>query len=127
MTINRSEKHRLTVLQRQVMKWLKNEGGGVLPADRLFTTMVENHQVPDADPSLMGERLSEAVDNLVRKEYVEVRLESVAKNKKFQSLYDFGQFGKNVQKKGKAFKWKKGECPVIALTDEGVRYVETSI
>jgi hypothetical protein len=124
MPVNRSEKHRLTVLQRQVMKWLKMEGGGVLAADRLFTTMVENHQVPDSDPSLLGDRLSEAVDNLVRKEYVEVRIESVAKNKKFLSLYDFGQFGKNVQKKGSVFKWKKGECPVVALTDEGVRYVE---
>ncbi|CAN5846220.1 hypothetical protein BH11BAC7_BH11BAC7_25000 [soil metagenome] len=124
MSVNRSEKHRLTVLQRQVMKWLKMEGGGVLDADRLFTTMVANHQVPDADPSLMGERLSEAVDNLVRKEYVEVRMESIAKNKKFLSLYDFGLFGKNVQKKGKIFKWKTGECPVVALTDEGLRYVE---
>jgi hypothetical protein len=124
MSVNRTEKHRLTVLQRQVMKWLKMEGGGVLSADRLFTTMVQNHQVPDADPALMGERLSEAVDNLVRKEYVEVRLESVARNKKFLSLYDFGPFGKNIQKKGKAFKWKKGECPVVALTDEGTRYAD---
>ncbi|HET6992960.1 MAG TPA: hypothetical protein VFJ43_16630, partial [Bacteroidia bacterium] len=102
----------------------KMEGGGVLPADRLFATMLHNHQVPDANPELMGARLSEAVDNLVRKEYAEVRLESVAKNKKWLSLYDFGQFGKNVQYKSGVWKWKKGECPVVALTDEGTRYVE---
>src|ERR1044071_3119909 len=125
MTINRNEKHRLTVLQRQGMRWLKSEGGGVLQADRLFTTMAQNHQVPDADPALLGERLSEAVDQLVRKEYCEVRLESVAKNKKYLSLYDFGVLGKNVQRKAGIFKWKKGECPVVALTDEGARYVES--
>lgn len=124
MTVNRNEKHRLTVLQRQVMRWLKSEGGGVLAADQLFTTMAKNHQVPDADPALLGERLSEAVDQLVRKEYCEVRIESVAKNKKFLSLYDFGVLGKNVIKKSGSFKWKKGECPVVALTDEGSRYVE---
>jgi hypothetical protein len=125
MTINRNEKHRLTVLQRQVMRWLKSEGGGVLQADRLFTTMAQNHQVPDADPALLGERLSEAVDQLVRKDYCEVRVESVAKNKKYLSLYDFGVLGKNVQRKAGIFKWKKGECPVVALTDEGSRYVES--
>ncbi len=124
MNVNRTEKHRLTVLQKQVMKWLKMEGGGVLRADQLFTTMASNHQIPDADPALLGERLSEAVENLVRKEYAEVRIESIAKNKKFLSLYDFGALGTNVTKKSGVFKWKKGECPVVALTDEGVRYVE---
>ncbi|CAN5431481.1 hypothetical protein BH09BAC5_BH09BAC5_10700 [soil metagenome] len=124
MAVNRTEKHRLTVLQRQLLKWLKMEGGGVLSADRLFTTMAQNHQIPDADPSLLGERLSEAVENLVRKEYIEVRIESIAKNKKFLSLYDFGSFGKNVQKKGGVYKWKKGECPVVALTDEGIHYAD---
>ncbi len=124
MSVNRSEKHRLTTLQRQIMKWLKMEGGGVLPADKLFVTMAHNHTIPDADPALLGERLCEAVDNLVRKEYAEVRMESVTKNKKMLSLYDFGQFGKNIQRKGGVWKWKKGECPVVALTDEGVRYVE---
>jgi hypothetical protein len=124
MQVNRSEKHRLTTLQRQILKWLKMEGGGVLPADRLFATMVHNHSIPDANPELMGERLSEAVDNLVRKEYVEVRVEGAPKTKKLLSLYDFGQFGKNIQHKGGVWKWKKGECPVVALTDEGVRYVD---
>ena len=62
------------------------EGGGVLAADTLFSAMVKYHSIPDADPSLLGARLCEAVDNLVRKDYVEVRLESKAKNKKGLSL-----------------------------------------
>ena len=99
------------------------EGGGVLAADKLFAAMVKYHSIPDADPALLGARLCEAVDNLVRKEYVEVRLESVAKNKKGLSLYDFGPFGKNVEFKSRQWRWKKGEAPVIALTDEGVDYV----
>jgi len=124
MKSNRSERHRLTTLQRQVLKWLKMEGGGVLPADRLFAALVQYHSIPDADPALLGERLCEAVDNLVRKEYAEVRLESQAKTKKALSLYDFGAFGKNIEHKAGVWKWKKGECPVVALTDEGTRYVD---
>ena len=95
-----------------------------MQADRLFVTMLHNHSIPDADPALIGERLSEAVDNLVRKDYVEVRLESQAKNPKGLSLYDFGAVGKNLTQKAGKWKWKKGECPVVALTDEGTRYVE---
>ncbi len=125
MSTIRSEKHRLTTLQRQVLKWLKMEGGGVLAADRLFATLVRNHSIPDADPSLLGDRLCEAVDNLVRKEYVEVRLDNVAKNKKMLSLYDFGLFGKNIQYKNAEWKWSVGECPMVALTDEGLSYIES--
>ncbi len=125
MKSHKNERHRLTTLQRQVLKWLKMEGGGVLHADRLFAALVKYHSIPDADPALLGERLCEAVDNLVRKEYAEVRMESQAKNKKALSLYDFGAFGKNIEHKKGIWKWKNGECPVVALTDEGVRYVDS--
>ena len=124
MQPNRSERHRLTTLQRQVLKWLKMEGGGVLAADRLFAALVKYHTIPDADAALLGQRLCEAVDNLVRKDYAEVRLETQVKTQKALSLYDFGPFGKNVQFKGGKWTWKKGECPMVALTDEGSRYVD---
>lgn len=124
MKPNRTERHRLTTLQRQIMKWLRMEGGGVLPADKLFSTMVQNHSTPGADAALLGERLSEAVENLVVKEYAEVRLDSASDNRKRLSLYDFGPFGKNVEKKAGKWKWKKGECPVVALTDEGSKYAD---
>ena len=120
----RSERHRLTTLQRQLMKWLRMEGGGVLPADRLFTTMIQNHTTPGADAALLGARLAEAVENLVVKGYAEVRLESQVKSRKPLSLYDFGPFGKNVQQREDRWVWKKGECPVVALTGEGSVYAE---
>lgn len=120
----RSEKHRLTTLQRQIMKWLKMEGGGCLSADRLFTTMVHNHSTPGADTSLLGQRLCEAVDNLCRMDYAEVRLESKPSKGKALSLYDFGDFGEQLKQKNNIFKWKKGECPVVALTDSGSRYAD---
>jgi hypothetical protein len=120
----RSERHRLTTLQKQLMKWLKMEGGGVLPVDRLFNSMVSHHQTPDADPSLLGDRFCEAIDTMQRMGYTEVRLESGAL-KKQPSIYDFGRFGEQVVRKGKIFRWKKGECPVVALTDSGIRYADS--
>lgn len=121
----RSEKHRLTTLQRQFMKWLKMEGGGCLSADRLFTTMVHNHSTPDADTNLLGQRLCEAVENLIRMDYAEVRMESKVSKGKALSLYDFGVFGEQLKEKDGIYKWKKGECPVVALTDSGARYADT--
>ena len=121
----RSERHRLTTLQRQLMKWLKMEGGGCLPADKLFTSMVHHHSSPGADSALLGERFCEAVDNLCRWEYAEVRIESERKKQKPLSIYDFSPFGEQLQEEKNNFKWKKGECPVIALTDSGSRYADT--
>lgn len=125
MKINRSERHRLTTLQRQLMKWLKMEGGGCLPADRLFTSMVKHHSTPGADSALLGERFCDALDGLTRKEYTEVRLESGAIRKKQLSIYDFGIFSELVKEgKDNTFSWKSGECPMIALTDSGSRYTD---
>lgn len=121
----RSEKHRLTTLQRQLMKWLKMEGGGCLSADRLFTSMVNNHSTPGADTALLGERMCDAIENLCRMDYAEVRLETQVKKGKPLSLYDFGTFGEQLKEKKGIFKWKKGECPVIALTDSGARYADS--
>lgn len=122
MKVHRSERHRLTTLQKQLMKWLKNEGGGALRADQLFTTLVRNHQTPGTDPSLLAERMYDAVDHLIRQEYLEVRLESERKQKPGLSLYDVGSAGKELKHIGDQFVWQKGECPVVALTDEGLRY-----
>lgn len=121
----KTERHRLTTLQRQLMKWLKMEGGGALRADRLFTSMIQHHSTPGADSALLGERFCEAVENLTRMEYAEVRLESETKRRKPLSIYDFGAFGNQLVEEDEIFKWKNGECPVIALTDSGSRYADT--
>ncbi|HEU4718406.1 MAG TPA: hypothetical protein VFU15_11255 [Bacteroidia bacterium] len=125
MKFLKREKHRLTTLQRQIMKWLKMEGGGCLPADRLFTTMVKNHYSPDANEELLSQRMCEAVENLVRMEYAEVRLENRTKDRKLPSLFDFAPLGGHMQSDGEKFSWIKGECPVIALSDAGSRYADT--
>ena len=118
------ERHRLTTLQRQLMKWLKMEGGGCLPADRLFTSMVDHHSTPGAEPALLGERFCEAIENLCRMGYAEVRSAAETKPRKPLSIYDFGAFGKNIVKKGKSFRWKTGVCPEVALSDSGAVYAD---
>jgi hypothetical protein len=126
MKIHRSERHRLTTLQRQIMKWLKMEGGGCLRADRLFSSMVRNHTTPGADAALLSERYCEAVENLCRHEYAEVRLEGGQRQKKTLSLYDFGRFSQLMaEEENGDFHWKNGECPMIALTDSGSRYADS--
>ena len=120
----RTERHRLTTLQRQLLKWLRMEGGGVLPADRLFTTMVAHHITPDSDAALLSQRFCEAIDNMQRMGYTELRLESGKNEKRALTIYDFGGFSEKLTKEGSLFCWKSGECPVIALTDTGTRYVE---
>ncbi|MBI3510822.1 MAG: hypothetical protein HY064_09160 [Bacteroidetes bacterium] len=122
MKAHHTEKHRLTTLQKQILLWLKNEGGGVLRVDRLFTAMVNNHQTPGTNFSLLAERLYDAVDDLARRNYVEVRKESETKRKQALSIYDFGAPGKNFSHEGEIFIWSTGECPVVALADEGVRH-----
>ncbi|HTL80143.1 MAG TPA: hypothetical protein VL651_00485 [Bacteroidia bacterium] len=123
--INRHEKHRLTVLQKQLMYWLKNEGGGCLRADQLFTSMVQNHRSPDADSALLAERMYEAVENLCKMEYAEIRLESDPKSRKKLSLFDLGSPGKNFKGDHKKYHWVGKECPSIALTNGGLNYADT--
>jgi hypothetical protein len=117
-----TEKHRLTTLQRQLMRWLRTTGGGVLPADKLFTAMVDKHKGGESDASLLADRFCEAVDTLQRMGYCELRLESGSRRK--ISIYDFGPFSEQLSHEGTVFCWKAGECPVVALTDVGARYVE---
>jgi hypothetical protein len=107
------------------MKWLKMEGGGVLRADHLFTSMVQKHNSPGVDPALLGERFCEAIDTMQRMGYTEVRIESQVQKGKPLSIYDFGTFGEQLEEKDEVFRWKNGECPVVALTDSGSRYADT--
>jgi hypothetical protein len=114
------ELNRLTTLQRQILRWIRNEGGGCLPVSVLFTTLFHNQTNPDT--VMLAERMAEAVEQLLRTGYIELRFEGP--KSKFPSLYDFGGLHKNLKedKEGK-WQWKKGECPEIALTDFGSHYV----
>jgi hypothetical protein len=116
-----NEKHRLTRLQRQLLKWLKMEGGGCLRTDQLFGIVVRNAESGTMYEAL-GERMYEAVDSLIRMKYTEVRIETGAKKREDLSLYDFGAIVDNTQEDENGFHWKKGECPVVALTDSGTIY-----
>lgn len=115
----RPELNRLTTLQRQILKWIRLEGGGCLSVSRLFTSLYFTQSHPD--PIALGERLSEAVEQLVRTGYAEVRNES-STNSKSPSLYDFGGLHRNLVLKGDLWVWKSGDCPEVALTDFGSHY-----
>lgn len=116
------ELHRLTTLQRQILKWIRLEGGGCLPADRLFTSLYFTQSQSQPDVISLGERTSEAVEQLIRAGLVEVRHEQPAKSK-FLSLYDFGSLARNLEMgdDDKWF-WRNGNPPEIALTDFGSHY-----
>lgn len=116
------ELHRLTTLQRQILKWIRLEGGGCLPVDRLFTSLYFTQAQTQRDEISLGERLSEAVEQLTRSGYVEVRYENSSKSK-FPSLYEFGGISNNMELSGDdKWVWKSGEAPEIALTDFGSHY-----
>jgi len=109
------EKMRLTTLQKQLLGWLKMQGGGVLPVDVLFNTMIRHHNQPKLDEELLGERLSEAVEQLVRSGWVEVRDEE--KNTETLSLYDYGMLTMNMKRGPEGWKWKNKITPSVALLD----------
>lgn len=114
------ELHRLTTLQRQVLKWIRLEGGGCLPVAVLFNSLYHTQANPDSIS--LGERMAEAVEQLARSGYVELRYEGASQSK-FPSLYDFGGLHKNlVQDENGKWQWKSGECPEVALTDFGSHY-----
>lgn len=114
------EMHRLTTLQRQILKWIRLEGGGCLPVSVLFTTLFHTQTNPDT--VMLSERIMEAVEQLLRSGYVELRYEGAAKSK-FPSLYDFGGLHKNlVEDADGKWQWKSGESPEVALTDFGSHY-----
>lgn len=114
------ELNRLTTLQRQILRWLRNEGGGCLPVSVLYNTLYHTQTNPDT--VMLAERMSEAVEQLLRTGYVELRYEGVWKSK-FPSLYDFGGLHKNLVEDAEGrWLWKSGECPEIALTDFGSHY-----
>ena len=116
------ELHRLTNLQRQILKWIRHEGGGCLPVDRLFTTLYFTTQTPPEINGL-GERLSEAAEQLARAGLVEIRSERSSKSK-FPSLYDFGGIVRNLELIGAdKWQWKNNDVPEVALTDFGSHYV----
>lgn len=114
------ELHRLGVLQRQILKWIRLEGGGCLPVSVLFTSLYNSQAHPD--PIAMAERMAEAVEQLSRTGLVEIRFDPPSKSK-FPSLYDFGGLHKNLLPgdDGK-WLWKSGNCPEVALTDFGNHY-----
>jgi hypothetical protein len=114
------ELNRLGVLQRQILKWIRLEGGGCLPVNVLFTSLYNTQTYPD--PVAMAERMAEAVEQLVRAGLVELRFDPPSKSK-FPSLYDMGGLHKNL-KEGKEGKWlwKSGNVPEVALTDFGNHY-----
>jgi hypothetical protein len=115
----RPEINRLSTLQRQVLKWIRLEGGGCLSVDRLFTSLYNTQSHPDAVS--LGERLSEAVEQLSRTGYVELRVSATPKGQT-PSLYDFGGLHRNLVQKDERWHWKQGEVPEIALTDFGSIY-----
>ncbi|GAB4135042.1 MAG: hypothetical protein Fur0041_08830 [Bacteroidia bacterium] len=115
------EPHRLTTLQRQILHWLKMEGGGTLPVDRLFTTMYNNHTFPDTHPELLSERLCEAVEQLIRSGYAEVRDEQIQSSDNI-SLYDFGLLTSKMLQQDKIWTWKDALCPSVVLTSSGMQY-----
>jgi hypothetical protein len=113
------ELNRLTTLQRQILKWLRLEGGGCLSVANLFTTLYTTQTNPDT--IMLGERMAEAVEQLLRTGYVELRYEGP--KSKFPSLYDFGGLHKNLKEdENGRWQWKSGECPEVALTDFGSHY-----
>ncbi|HTF05247.1 MAG TPA: hypothetical protein VK826_14560 [Bacteroidia bacterium] len=117
------EHHRLTTLQRQILKWIRLEGGGCLPVTNLFVSLYNTQSSPWPDPISLGERMREAVEQLARSGYVEVRYENSSKSK-FPSLYDFASFGKQLsQDENDNWVWTGGDQPEVALTDFGSHYV----
>lgn len=66
--------------------------------------------------------MSEAVEQLARSGYVEVRYENSSKSR-FPSLYEFGGLSSNLElTDDDKWVWKSGEAPEIALTDFGSHY-----
>ncbi|MGL4597582.1 MAG: hypothetical protein ACRCYO_08645 [Bacteroidia bacterium] len=117
------ETHRLTLLQRQVMEWLKSEGGGCLPIHLLFATAVHNHPIPNTDQSLVAAKLCEAVEQLQRMNYVEVRDELQPKSKTKISLYDFAPLEESLDELETGWAWTGKSLPIIALSDLGSAFV----
>lgn len=116
------ERHRLTTLQRQILKWIRLEGGGCLPADKLFNSLYFTQSQSHPDVISLGERMSEAVEQLSRSGYVEVRYEGSEKVKT-PSLYDLGGLHKNlIMNEDDKWTWVKGSAPEIAFTDFGSHY-----
>lgn len=67
--------------------------------------------------------MREAVEQLARSGYVEVRYENSSASK-FPSLYDFATLNKHlVQDENEKWVWKGGDAPEVALTDFGSHYV----
>ncbi|MCU0435711.1 MAG: hypothetical protein MUC87_19780 [Bacteroidia bacterium] len=116
------ERHRLTTLQRQIMQWLFLAGGGSLPLDELFSTLAVHSNTPYTSPEVTAERLCEAVEQLLLMDYAEVRDDSRPKLRTRLSLYDFAPILQYMTEKEQGWKWRRGVCPVVALSDAGYRY-----
>lgn len=123
MRNKKTDKHRLTTLQRQIMLWLFAEGGGMLPADRLLNTLIQHPNTPYTDHSVTAERLCEAVEQLLLMGYAEVRDDSRPRLRATLSLYDFAPITQYMHQQDNDWKWKNGVCPVVALSDDGYRYI----
>ena len=116
------ELHRLTTLQRQILKWIRLEGGGCLPVDRLYTSLYFTQSDSHPDVISLSERMCEAVEQLARSGYVEVRYENMPSGR-MPSLYDLGSLYRNIEMSDdEKWHWKEGNVPEVALTDFGSHY-----
>jgi hypothetical protein len=124
MSSIQQEKHRLTLLQRQVMQWLRSEGGGSLPVPVLFASALRHYPVPYTDSSQVAAKLCEAVEQLQRMGYTEVRDESRRRTTKAISLYDYAPIEERLEEINDVWIWNAPPSPVVALSDEGSFYVQ---
>jgi hypothetical protein len=122
MKTQKGERHRLTTLQRQIMQWLFLAGGGALPLDQLFNALTEHTNTPHTSPEVTAERLCEAVEQLLLMDYAEVRDDSRPKLRTKLSLYDFAPVLQYMEEKKDGWKWRRGVCPMVALSDAGYAY-----
>jgi hypothetical protein len=116
------EIHRLTTLQKQILRWIRLEGGGCLPVPRLFNSLYNTQSQAYPDASSLSQRMAEAIEQLCRSGHAEVRYEGSHKVK-FASLYDLGGVDRNLEFTEEGFWiWKSSNVPEVALTDFGSQY-----
>ncbi|MCK6639189.1 MAG: hypothetical protein L6Q81_03820 [Bacteroidia bacterium] len=116
------EIHRLTTLQKQILRWIRLEGGGCLPVPRLFNSLYNTQSQAYPDATSLCQRMAEAVEQLCRSGHAEVRYAGSDKVK-FPSLYDLGGIDRNLEFTEEGFWiWKTTDVPEVALTDFGSHY-----
>ncbi|MGL5890253.1 MAG: hypothetical protein ACRC3B_10230, partial [Bacteroidia bacterium] len=66
--------------------------------------------------------LCEAVEQLLLMDYAEVRDDSRPKLRTKLSLYDFAPVLQYMEEEKEGWKWRRGVCPMVALSDAGYSY-----